>query len=66
MAYLTIKQLATKYSAFTEGALRNMFQHRDENGLSMTVLKIGPRKILVDDSLFEEWLESHRELTKEG
>lgn len=61
MALLTLLQLKEKYPGFSHSALRNLFNKRKHNGLSSSVVKVGPRKMLVDEMQFEEWLESHRE-----
>ena len=61
MALLTLRQLTEIYPGFTRYALRNLFGHRKENGLSSTVVKVGARKILIDQDRFEQWLEARRE-----
>lgn len=62
MALLTLFQLKEKHPEFTYSSLRNWFNKRKDNGLSSSVIKIGPRKMLIDECKFEEWLESHREV----
>ena len=60
--YLTIKQLTTRFPAFSEGALRWIVFQANENGLtdSRALLRIG-RKLVIDVDRFVVWLESHRE-----
>lgn len=62
MAFVTIKQLSERYPGFTESALRNMFQHRKANGLDKVVLKLGRKKMLIDEDKFMAWLETKREV----
>lgn len=66
MALLTLSQLKEKYPGFTHDGLRNLFGRRKHNGLSSSVIKVGPRKLLVDEEKFEMWLESRREDDKEA
>jgi hypothetical protein len=55
--YMTIKQAAAKYPAFTEGSLRWLWFNADRNGFSSCVRKVG-KKVLIVDELFCQWLES--------
>ena len=55
--YMTIKQTAQKYPAFSEGSLRWLWFNGEKNGFSSCVRKIGKR-ILVVEPLFISWLES--------
>lgn len=57
--YLTVKQVAVKHSAFSESSIRYYIFHEKTNGLSNAIRRIG-RKILINESLFLEWLESHK------
>ena len=57
MKYLTVKQMAEKHPAFSEASLRYHIFHEKENGLEKAITRVG-RKILIDESLFFEWLES--------
>lgn len=63
--YLTVKQLANKYPAFTESSIRKLIfhaknhsrspQHAKTNGLEAAVIRIG-RKVLIDEERWLEWL----------
>ena len=55
---LTPRQVWETYPAFSEGSLRWLLFHRQTNGLSVAVRKIGRRLVLVED-LFLEWVEKH-------
>lgn len=57
---LTPRQIWETYPAFTEGSLRWLLFHRQTNGLSIAVRKIGRRLVLVED-LFLLWVEKHSE-----
>lgn len=61
MALLTLQQLGEKYPVFSKHTISNLFRARQKNGLWTTVVAIGPKKLLVDESRFDEWLESRRE-----
>jgi len=56
-SFLTIKQAATKYQAFSEGSLRWLWFNGEKNGFSSCVRKVG-KKILIDEPLFVAWIES--------
>ena len=58
-SFLTVKQAAEKYPAFTEGALRSLIFHREQNGFAPVVLKRGA-KIILDEAAFVGWVESGR------
>jgi hypothetical protein len=60
MHYLTVKQFAEKYDAFTEASLRYYIFHAETNGLSTALRRIG-RKILIDENKFFEWIDSHEQ-----
>ncbi|ADO00837.1 MAG: hypothetical protein ACD_55C00094G0007 [uncultured bacterium] len=55
-SFLTVKQLAEKYPAFTEGALRSLIFHRESNGFAPAVLKLG-KKVVLSETAFIEWVE---------
>lgn len=57
---LTFKQAALRYPAFTESALRWLRFNGCENGFDSCVIKLG-RRVLLDVSAFERWIESHRD-----
>lgn len=55
----TIRQLAERNPAFTEGALRwHVFQAK-QNGLDRAIVRVG-RKVLIDEVEFSRWLDQHR------
>lgn len=56
--YLTIKMMAEKYPAFSESSLRYHVFHEKTNGLYKAIKRVG-RKILINENLFFEWVESH-------
>lgn len=60
MVLVTLQQLTEQYPAFPEGSLRWLLFHRDDNGLSKAIVKIG-RRVLIDKEEFEKWLENQRE-----
>lgn len=57
---LSPRQIWETYPAFTEGSLRWLLFHRQTNGLSIAIRKIGRRLVLVED-LFLQWVEEHSE-----
>lgn len=58
---LTVKQLAAKSPAFTEGGLRHLLFHNIDNFRTRCAIKIGT-KVMLDSNSVEEWLEDHREV----
>jgi len=54
--YLTVKQTAERYPAFTEGAIRFLIFNRERNGFAPVVRKLG-KKIILDEAAFVEWIE---------
>ncbi len=59
-AYLwfTVKQLCKRHEAFTEGGIRHLIFHENENGLkeSGAIVRMG-RRILIHEPKFFAWLE---------
>jgi len=55
-SFLTVKQTAEKYPAFTKGSLRSLIFHRDRNGFAPVVLKLGKKVVLVE-AAFVGWVE---------
>jgi hypothetical protein len=55
--YVTIRQLATKYPAFTEGGIRALIFRSKSNGFDSCIYRIG-RKILISKSAFSHWIEA--------
>jgi hypothetical protein len=66
----TVQQTSERYPAFSQSALRFLIfnaeprkNSRNEtipgNGLGSAIIRIG-RKVLIDETKFLEWIESHR------
>lgn len=55
--YLTVKQMAARHPAFSESSLRYHIFHEEANGLAKAIRRVG-RKILINENLFLNWLES--------
>ena len=56
--YLTVRQVAESFPAFSESSIRYFLFHRESNGLQQHVRNIG-RKILISSNGFEEWINSN-------
>ena len=56
---LTVTQLSEKSPAFSEASLRWLIFNAVTNGLDRALMKVG-RRILIDVSEFERWLEDQR------
>lgn len=54
--YLTVKQVPSRYPAFTEGSIRWLIFHEKTNGFYRCVRRIG-RKVLIDLDQFESWID---------
>ena len=54
--FLTVKQTAQRFPAFSEASLRFYIFHEKTNGLTRAIRRIG-RKILIHELFFVEWLE---------
>jgi hypothetical protein len=57
---MTVKRFAATYPSYTEGSLRWLLFHRQENGLDAAVIRRG-RRLLIDVPKFFEWEATHRE-----
>lgn len=55
--YLTIRQLALKHKAFSEGSLRWLWFNGEKNGFASCVRKVG-KKVLISEEDFLTWIES--------
>ena len=55
--FVTIRQLATRYPAFTEGGIRALIFRAKSNGFDSCIRRIG-RKILISKSAFSHWIEA--------
>jgi hypothetical protein len=64
--FATVPQLAAQHPAFSVGALRWLLLRRQQNGLAAAVVKIGPRRLLIDVDRFERWLDSFGEQRRRG
>ena len=58
--YMTVKQFAEKYPAFTVGSLRDLIFHAPFNGMDeyKVICRIGA-KILINEDRFFEWVETN-------
>lgn len=54
--FLTVKQTAQRFPAFSEASLRFYIFHEKSNGLTKAIRRVG-RKILISEPMFIEWLE---------
>lgn len=63
---LTVEQLSEKYPAFSIRYLRRLLAARKANGFDRAVIAITKRKLVIDESKFLEWVETHRERQKSG
>ena len=57
----TIAQIAEQSPAFSEAALRKMILRAPFNGLEPSIVRLG-RRVLIDEESFNEWLNRHRGL----
>lgn len=57
--FLTVKQLAARCPALTEGGLRHLLFHNIDDFRTLCSCKIGS-KVLIDINAVEVWLENHR------
>lgn len=55
----TLRQLAERNPAFTEGALRWHVFNSKRNGLDSAIVRVG-RRVLIDEQAFSHWLEQQR------
>ncbi len=55
--YLTVKQLANKYEAFSEASLRYWIFHSTSNNLDKAIRRVG-KKILIAENAFLSWIEN--------
>lgn len=53
---LSIRQFCEQNPAFTEGGIRHLIFHKDENDFDQCMLRVG-RKILINVSAFFRWLD---------
>ncbi len=58
---LTVKQFCQQNPAFTNGGLRWMLFHREENGLERAVVKVG-RRVLINVDEFFRWIDAQNRL----
>jgi hypothetical protein len=66
---LTVRQLADKHPAFSQGALRNLIflagsrntskGKIEGNGLAVALVRIG-RKVLIDEAKFFNWIDAQQ------
>lgn len=56
--FLSVKQLVAKYPWCTHGGVRSWIFNENSNGFNKVVRRVG-RKILINEKLFLEWIDSH-------
>ena len=61
--FLTVKQLPSYYSAFTENSIRWLIFNEKTNGFCRCIRRIG-RKVLIDVIEFEQWISEQQGDTK--
>lgn len=54
--YMTVRQLAENFPAFSENSIRYMVFHAEKTGLDKAIRRVG-RKVLLNPDLFCEWIE---------
>jgi hypothetical protein len=52
----TVRQFCQDHPAFTAGGIRWLLFHRQTNGLTCAVVKIG-RRVLIDEEKFFAWVD---------
>jgi hypothetical protein len=57
--FLTIRQLAEKFPAFSEASLRSRIAQAKANGLEESIVRIG-RKILINVPAFLQWINNQK------
>lgn len=55
--FYTIKQISQKHPAFTESSLRYWASNSVNNGFKQCMVRVGKRKIYIDEEAFFVWLE---------
>jgi hypothetical protein len=55
--YLTMSEIAKRFPAFSENALR-WHRYKNTNNFNCCIMKIGSRKILISLKRFNAWLDS--------
>lgn len=60
MSFLTVKQTAEKFPAFSENSLRWIIFNSKLNGATAFIRKVG-RKVLIDADGFVSWIDSQKE-----
>ncbi len=57
MTILTVKQIASRYDAFTESTIRNWINDADNNGIHVCIVRPpNVRRVFIDIVKFEQWL----------
>jgi len=60
MSFLTVRQAAVKYPAFSENSIRWIIFNSKLNGATSFIRKVG-RKVLLDEAGFVAWVDSQKE-----
>ena len=61
MSFLTVKQTAEKFPAFTQNSIRWIIFNSKLNGATVFIRKVG-RKVLIEEAGFLAWINSQREV----
>ena len=56
--FLTVRQLAERYPAFTANGIRHHIFHAEKNGFTKCMRRVGKR-VLIEESLFVQWIASN-------
>jgi hypothetical protein len=55
---LTVQQFCEKHQAFTPGGIRWLLFHRESNGLTKAIVRVGKKRLLINEQRFFDWLDS--------
>jgi len=62
MGFYTVKEMAMRYDAFSESALRNLIADKEDHLFQKCVLRPGGRrKVVIDETAFIYWLKSRQQ-----
>lgn len=56
-SYLRVKDVPSKYPAFTESSIRWAIFNSATNGFNKVIRKVG-RRVLIDEEAFLQWIDS--------
>ncbi|MEZ5902616.1 MAG: hypothetical protein R3D88_04810 [Alphaproteobacteria bacterium] len=58
---MTVRQFSEKHKAFPQSSLRHLIFYSHKNGFNKVIVRIG-RRILLDEHMFFEWIDSKRKV----